>query len=152
MLDLWYRLIRSWTALVIVGVLIVASACLATYRYQLSQYQNTFDHSVQMVFQSIVQKLATSDATLGALVGLYQASIEMDTSLFTPFAKTFLKEYPFIDSTQYLTYINAEEKESFVEEIQDSGFRQFRVYDPGQSIAHLDDHPFYLVTSFILSH
>ena len=70
MFDFWYRIKRSWTVLVIVGVLVIASACLATYRYQLSQYENTFDHSVQMVFQSIVQKLATYDATLDALVGL----------------------------------------------------------------------------------
>ena len=86
---------------------------------------------------------------MDALVGLYQASDEMDAALFTPFSEEILQDYRFIDSLQYLTYITREEEQLFSEEMHDSGFSQFSIkgLEPGNGARMIPDH--HLVASFL---
>ena len=72
-----------------------------------------------------------AQASVDALVGLYQASDEMDAALFTPFSEEILQNHRFIDSLQYLTYIAQDEKKLFIEEMHESGFSQFSIKSPG---------------------
>ena len=104
-----------------------AVVCWLVYSLQSSQQRARFEAQVGETLPLIVQRLAIAEASLNALVGLNQASDEMDAALFTPFSEQILQDYQFIDSLQYLTYFTPEEKQLVIEEMHESGFSQFSI-------------------------
>ena len=97
------------------------------------------------------------EASLDALVGLYQASNEMDSALFTPFTQTILQQYPFIDSAQYLSYVSQLEKQEFIDEMREQGFSQFDIHNPdslpdsAKNQQFLPGHQFYRAANTLYS-
>jgi len=130
------------------GLLLAGVIIWLVYEMQISQLRKQFDYSVDNSFQRIVQNLTSTDAALTALIGLNQASDQMDPALFTPFSEKILQKYPLIKTIQYLTYLEPHEKEFFIREMRLLGFSQFSIYPMDKTDRQLDPD-FYLVTSFI---
>src|SRR5210317_1303210 len=130
-------------------MVMVALVCWLTFSLQSHQQRAHYEVQADAVLQAIGQRLAVAQASMDALVGLYQASDEMDAALFTPFSEEILQDYHFIDSLQYLTYVTHDEKQPFIEEMHESGFSQFSVHSAARENAWPVDPDFYLVTSFV---
>jgi len=134
---------------VVSGVILVALVCWLVYSLQSYQQRQRFDVQADAALRFIAQRLVVAQASLDALVGLYQASDEMDAALFTPFSEEVLREYIYIDSLQYLTYIARDEKQLFINEMHEAGFSQFSVKSPVLENGLSVDPDYYLVTSFL---
>ena len=134
---------------VVSGTVIVALVCWLVFSLQSYQQRERYEVQADESLHAIAQRLAVAQASLDALVGLYQASDEMDAALFTPFSEEILQNHRFIDSLQYLTYITRDEEQPFVEEMHESGFSQFSVHSLARENAWPVDPDFYLVTSFL---
>ncbi len=131
------------------GIVLVTLVCWLTYSAQSHQLRARYQVQADASLQSIAQRLAVAQAAMDALVGLYQASDEMDAALFTPFSEEMLQDYRFIDSMQYLTYITRDEKQEFIEEMHESGFSQFAIKSLAPESSWPTDPGFHLVTSFL---
>ena len=131
------------------GMVMVALVCWLVFSLQSHQQRARYEVQADLAQQAIAQRLAVAQASINALVGLYQASDEMDAALFTPFSEEILQDYRFIDSLQYLTYITRDEKQPFIEEMHESGFSQFSIASPAREKGSQADPDFYLVTSFL---
>jgi len=134
---------------VVSGVVMVALVCWLVFSLQFYQQRERYEVQAEAVLQAIAQRLVVAQASMNALVGLYQASDEMDAALFTPFSEEILRDYRFIDSLQYLTYITRHEKQLFIEEMHESGFSQFSIKSPEREKSWPADPDYYLVTSFL---
>lgn len=134
---------------IVSGVVMVALVCWLVFSLQFYQQRERYEVQADAVLQAIAQRLVVAQASMNALVGLYQASDEMDAALFTPFSEEILQDYRFIDSLQYLTYITRDEKQLFIEEMHESGFSQFSINGPEREKGWPADPDFYLVTSFL---
>jgi CHASE1-domain containing sensor protein len=95
------------------GTVIVALVCWLVLSLQSYQQRERYEMQADESLRAISQRLAVAQASLDALVGLYQASDEMDAALFTPFSEEILQNHRFIDSLQYLTYITRDEEQVF---------------------------------------
>ena len=131
------------------GTVIVALVCWLVFSLQSYQQRERYEVQADEALQVMTRRLAVAQASLDALVGLYQASDEMDAALFTPFSEEILQNHRFIDSLQYLTYITRDEEQPFVEEMHESGFSQFSVHSLARENTWPVDPDFYLVTSFL---
>ena len=131
------------------GAVITALVCWSVFSLKSSQQSARYEMQIDRTKQAIAQRLVIAQASLDALVGLYQASDEMDAALFTPFSEEILEDYQFIDSLQYLTYISRDEKQQLIEEMHVAGFSQFSIRRKGIENARLMDSDYYLVTSFL---
>ena len=141
--------VKSRLLFLISGILIVALVCWLTFSLQTYQQRERFERQAELGLQAIAQRLAVAQASVDALVGLYQASDEMDAALFTPFSEEILQDYHFIDSMQYMTYIASNEKQEFIEEMHESGFSQFAIRSPVYENPGPSNNDYYLVTSFL---
>ena len=141
--------VRSRLLILVSGTAFVALVCWGVFSLQSEQQRERYELQADAALRAIAQRLAVAQASLDALVGLYQASDEMDAALFTPFSKEILQDHSFIDSLQYLTYISRDEKQLFIEEMHESGFSQFSIKSPGSNNSWLIEPDFYLVTSFV---
>ncbi|MEM7562245.1 MAG: EAL domain-containing protein [Pseudomonadota bacterium] len=131
------------------GLALVALVCWLTFNQQSHQHRQKHEAKAEVALQTIGQRLVVAQASMDALVGLYQASDDMDAALFTPFSEEILQDYPYIDSLYYLSYISRDEKQLFVEEMVEAGFSQFAIKHPSMH-SHLRlDPEYYLVTSFL---
>ena len=131
------------------GTVMVALVCWLVFSLQSDKLRERYEVQADAVLQAMAQRMAIAQASLDALVGLYQASDDMDAALFTPFSEEILQNHRFIDSLQYLTYITHVEKQPFIEEMHESGFSQFSVHGAARENAWPVDPDFYLVTSFV---
>ena len=131
------------------GMVMVALVCWLTFSLQSHQQRAHYEVQADAALQAIGQRLAVAQASMDALVGLYQASDEMDAALFTPFSEEILQDYHFIDSMQYLIYISREEKQEFIEEMHESGFSQFAIKSLAPENSWPADPGYYLATSFL---
>ncbi len=129
--------------------MLVALVCWLVFSLQSYQQRQRYEVRADVALRTIAQRLVVAQASLDALVGLYQASDEMDAALFTPFSEEILREYIFIDSLQYLTYISRDEKQLFIEEMHEFGFSQFSINSPLLENGLSADPDYYLVTSFL---
>ncbi len=127
----------------------VALVCWLIFSLQSYQQRGRYEAQADAALQVIAQRLAITQASMNALVGLYQASDEMDAALFTPFSEQILQDYGFIDSLQYLTYITLDEKQLFIEEMHESGFSQFSIKSLEREYSWTKNPDYYLVTSFL---
>jgi diguanylate cyclase (GGDEF)-like protein len=133
----------------VMGIVMVALVCWLAFSLQTSQQREHYEVEAETTMQLIAQRLAVAQASMDALVGLYQASDEMDAALFTPFSEEILQGHRFIDSLQYLTYITRDEKQLFIDEMHESGFSQFSITSPARKNSWPKDPDYYLVTSFL---
>ncbi len=131
------------------GLALVVLVCWLVYAHQISNQRVRYETQAELAFQSLSRRLALAQASLDALVGLYQASDEMDAALFTPFSEELLQEYEFIDSLQYLAYVAHAEKQFLVEEMHELGFSQFEIRTLEHGIDLPANRDYYLVTSFV---
>ncbi|TNF88002.1 MAG: EAL domain-containing protein [Gammaproteobacteria bacterium] len=131
------------------GAVITALVCWSVFSLKSSQQSARYETQIDRTLQAIGQRLVIAQASLDALVGLYQASDEMDAALFTPFSEEILQDYRFIDSLQYQTYITRGEKQQLIDEMHEAGFSQFSIKRSGVENAGLMDSDYYLVTSFL---
>jgi diguanylate cyclase (GGDEF)-like protein len=131
------------------GIAMVALVGWLVYSLQSYQQRGRYEARAELGLQTISQRLVVAQASIDALVGLYQASDDMDAALFTPFSEEILQDYRFIDSLQYLTYITRNEKQPFIDEMHESGFSQFSIKYPAPENAWPADPDYYLVTSFL---
>ncbi len=127
----------------------VVLVCWLIFILQSYQQRARYETQADAALQEVVQRLAITQASMNALVGLYQASDEMDAGLFTPFSEQILQDYRFIDSLQYLTYITLDEKQLFLEEMHESGFSQFSIKSLEREYSWTENPDYYLVTSFL---
>lgn len=137
-----------WFLTVLFGLLLVLLVAGLLFEAKKSELQQTFENRAEAGIQQIAQNLSATDAILDALVGLNQAGDEMDPYLFTPFNEKILQEHPFILSSQYLTYISAQEENQFIAEMHALGFSQFKIHNLDLTDKQ-EELPHYLVTSFI---
>ncbi|MDH3450521.1 MAG: hypothetical protein OEO18_20460, partial [Gammaproteobacteria bacterium] len=114
------------------GMVMVALVGWLVFNLQSYQQRARYEVQADVALHEIGQRLAIAQASMDALVGLYQASDEMDAALFTPFSEEILQDYRFIDSMQYLSYISRDEKQLFIEEMHESGFSQFSIKSPAR--------------------
>ena len=123
------------------GTVMVALVCWLVFSLQSHQQRERYELRADEASQAMAQRLAVAQASLDALVGLYQASDDMDAALFTPFSEEILRNHLFIDSLQYLSYITRNEKRAFIEEMHESGFSQFSVHGPALelSLIHISE-------------
>ncbi|MCP4768352.1 MAG: EAL domain-containing protein [Gammaproteobacteria bacterium] len=135
----------------LLGAVMTTLVCWLVFNLQSSQQRARYEMQIDATLPAIAQRLAVVQASIDALVGLYQASDEMDAALFTPFSEEILQNYRFIDSLQYLTYITRDEKQLVIDEMHESGFSQFTIRSTSDKNASpMDIDPnYYLVTSFI---
>ena len=131
------------------GMAMVALVCWLTFSLQSHQQRTRYEVQADAALRAIAQRLAVAQASMDALVGLYQASDEMDAALFTPFSEEILQDYRFIESMQYLTYITRDEKQEFIEEMHESGFSQFAIKSLAPENSWPADPGYFLVTSFL---
>ena len=131
------------------GTVVITLVCWLVFSLQSNQQRDRYETQINATLPAIGQRLAVAQASLNALMGLYQASDEMDAALFTPFSEELLQDYQYIDSLQYLTYITRDEKQLFIDEMRESGFSQFSIKSTARENAGLMDPDFYLVTSFL---
>ena len=133
------------------GAVMTTLVCWLVFSLQSSQQRARYEMQIDATLPAIAQRLAVVQASIDALVGLYQASDEMDAALFTPFSEEILQNYRFIDSLQYLTYITRDEKQLVIDEMHESGFSQFSIRSTSDKNAGpMDIDPnYYLVTSFL---
>lgn len=131
------------------GALLTTLVCWLVLSLQSNQQRAQFEAQVHETLPVIAQRMALAEASLNALVGLYQASHDMDAALFTPFSEQILQDYQFVDSLQYLTYFTRDEKQLVIEEMHESGFSQFSIKYSARENAGLGDPGYYLVTSFL---
>ncbi|MCP4981069.1 MAG: EAL domain-containing protein [Gammaproteobacteria bacterium] len=131
------------------GVVMTTLVCWLVFSLQSSQQRARYEIQIDATQSAIIQRLTVAHASLDALVGLYQASDEMDAALFTPFSKEILQDYRFIDSLQYLTYITRDEKQLVIDEMHESGFSQFSIKSIAHENAGPTDPDYYLVTTFL---
>ena len=96
------------------GTVMVALVCWLVFSLQSHKLSERYEVQADAALQAMAQRMAVAEASLDALVGLYQASDDMDAALFTPFSEEILQDHPFIDSLQYLTYITRDEKQLFI--------------------------------------
>ena len=143
-LEADYRLL-----FLISGMVMVTLVCWLAFSLQSHQQRARYEVQADAALQSIAQRLAVAQASMDAMVGLYQASDEMDAALFTPFSEELLQDYNFIDSMQYLTYITRDEKQEFIEEMHESGFSQFAIKSLAPGNSWPADPGYYLATSFL---
>ncbi len=137
---------RSGLLFCLLGLALAGLACWISYELQLGQQRKAYSHEINSTFQVVGQRMAVAEASLDALVGLYQASDDMDAALFTPFSRRILQEHGFLDSLEYLTYIGIDEKQQFVAEMHEAGFSQFEIRPLNGQSPGLDH---FLVTSFL---
>ena len=140
---------NSRLLLLISGIVMVALVCWLVFSLQSYQQRERYEVQADVTLNEIGQRLAVAQASMDALVGLYQASDDMDAALFTPFSEEILQDYRFIDSMQYLTYISRDEKQLFIEEMHESGFSQFSIKSPARGNSWSPDPAFHLVASFL---
>jgi hypothetical protein len=91
------------------GAVMITLVCWLVFNLLSKQQDARYEMQIDVTLLTIAQRLAVAQASLDALVGLYQASDEMDAALFTPFSEEILQNNRFIDSLQYLTYITRDE-------------------------------------------
>ena len=109
------------------GAVIITLVCWLVFSLQTKQQEARYERQIDATLLAIAQRLVVAQTSLDALVGLYQASDEMDAALFTPFSEEILRNNRFIDSLQYLTYIPRDEKQLVIDEMHESGFSQFSI-------------------------
>ncbi len=131
------------------GATVVALVCWLVFSLQSNQQRARHELQADAALRTIAQRLAIAQASVDALVGLYQASDQMDTNLFTPFSEEILQNYRYVDSLQYLSYIAQGEEKLFIEEMHDSGFSQFEIKKPENEIVGRTNPGYYLLTSFL---
>ena len=131
------------------GAVIITLVCWSVFSLKSYQERARYEAQIDATLQAIAQRLVVAQASLNALVGLYQASDEMDAALFTPFSEEILQDYRFIDSLQYLTYITRDEKQLVIDEMHEAGFSQFSIKSTAGENARSMDPDYYLVTSFL---
>lgn len=144
-----YSLRRLSTILLISSLSITSLVGWMSYDRFMSSQQSQLEHTAREGFQSLVQHLGAVEASLDALIGLYQASDEMDPGLFTPFSETLLQDFPFLKSIHYLSYLSDDELDEFIVDMQETGFTQFEIHRLRNPDTAVDWQPFYLVTSFV---
>ncbi|MCP4286446.1 MAG: EAL domain-containing protein [Gammaproteobacteria bacterium] len=143
------RKVNSRLLFLVSGMAMVTLVCWLVFSLQSYQQRARYEIQINATLSEIAQRLAVAQASLDALVGLYQASDEMDAALFTPFSEEILHNYQFIDSMQYLTYITRDEKQLVIDEMHESGFSQFSIKSTARENAGTVDSDYYLVTSFL---
>jgi diguanylate cyclase (GGDEF)-like protein len=127
----------------------ITLVCWLVFSMQSNQQRARYETQIDATLSALAQRLMVAQASLNALVGLYQASDEMDAALFTPFSEEILQDYRFIDSLQYLTYISRDEKQLFIDEMHEAGFSQFSIRNTARENAGPTDPDYHLVTSFL---
>ena len=141
--------VNSRLLFLVSGTVIVALLCWVVFSLQSHHQREQYDAQAGVALRAIAQRLAVAQASLDALVGLYQASDEMDAALFTPFSEEILQHHRFIDSLQYLTHISRDDKDLFIEEMHESGFSQFSIRSLGHKNDWIVDPDYYLISSFV---
>jgi diguanylate cyclase (GGDEF)-like protein len=131
------------------GAVVITLVCWLVFSLQSNQQRARYERQINATLPAITQRLAVAQASLNALMGLYQASDDMDAALFTPFSEEILQDYRYIDSLQYLTYITRDEKQLFIDEMHESGFSQFSIQSTARENAGQMDPDYYLVSSFL---
>jgi hypothetical protein len=120
-----------------------------SYHHFISDHRSQLELTAREGFHSMVQRLGAVEASLDALIGLYQASEEFDPGLFAPFSQTLIQDFPFLKSIHFLSYVDDDDLYEFIAEMQDAGFSQFEMHRLRNPDAPVAWQSSYLVTSFV---
>ncbi|TVO77784.1 EAL domain-containing protein [Sedimenticola selenatireducens] len=86
-----------------------------------------FNYRTKTIVQTVSQRLASADAALITLIGLSQATEELNSALLTPISEKLIERFPFITSISYLSLLTPPEIESFLAEMRNNGMPQFQL-------------------------
>ncbi|MES9868855.1 MAG: EAL domain-containing protein [Sedimenticola sp.] len=120
----------GWTALLLLGVVSVLITGWLVYGQLISESETRFQNRSGLIKQTVNQRLASADGALTALVGMYQASEDLEYSLLTVLSEKLLDRYPFVTSIGYLSWLEEDEGPLFEREMHSLGLPQYRIKAP----------------------
>ncbi|MET0012342.1 MAG: EAL domain-containing protein [Sedimenticola sp.] len=120
----------GWAALLLLGVVSVLITGWLVYGQLISESETRFQNRSELIKQTVNQRLASADGALTALVGMYQASEDLEYSLLTVLSEKLLDRYPFVTSIGYLSWLEEDEGPLFEREMHSLGLPQYRIKAP----------------------
>ncbi|TVT56366.1 MAG: EAL domain-containing protein [Sedimenticola thiotaurini] len=119
--------IATTVTLLLGSILIVFFVGFVTLFINWEESNERFNYQSKSIIQGVSQRLASADAALTALIGLSQATDELNSALLTPISEKLLERFPFITSIAYLSLLEPDEIEAYLIEMRNNGMPQFKI-------------------------
>jgi diguanylate cyclase (GGDEF)-like protein/PAS domain S-box-containing protein len=120
----------EWLVLLLVSCVVGALAGYTVLRADLDNARGDFQNQAYAYHETVSQSIAAAEAMLSTLVGLYQASGELNLAEMTFMSEGLQAEYPYVDAIAYLSWVRSEEREEFVEAVRNESAPTFRIWTP----------------------
>lgn len=119
--------ITATVTILLGSILIVFFVGFVTLFMNREESSERFNYQSKSIVQSVSQRLASADAALTTLIGLSQATDELNSALLTPISEKLLERFPFITSITYLSLLEPDEIDDFLIEMRKNGMPQFKI-------------------------
>ena len=119
----------EWSVFCGVGALLCLLSLGGALWLEASRAERLFEQRATAFYETFSQRAASLEVILVSLVGLNQASDDLNTAQFNSFTHELLDAYPYISSLFWLNKISHEERDAYVALLREQGYPQFDLKD-----------------------
>jgi diguanylate cyclase (GGDEF)-like protein/PAS domain S-box-containing protein len=139
------------TTAALLGLLVVLIALIVAVRNDFSSANVAFSKLSQEIESSLTRRLDNLNASLRSLSGMHHAMTRLSQQELSAFAQEIERSHPYVKAILQLRLVNQEQKATFEEEFQDSGFPTFSIshIDGKGALSAAGPEPQYMPLSFV---
>lgn len=120
----------------IINSILIFIVGFSQYKYQEHELENKFHLTADAIDKELSNKISTMKGVVTSISSYYKSSPEMDSSSFATLGNDLLSYYNYIDGIGFATIVYQNEKDTFIQEMRDFGFYDFKFknYDNSQNL------------------